>query len=373
MTKTTTKPEQISLLEPETGKKPKRPKKTQPSLTTAQQLGSIIKSAGDIMRKDKGLNGDLDRLPMLTWIMFLKFPDDLEQIRETDAVLKGGKFRPAIEAPYRWRDWAAQADGISGDELIAFVNNDEAVRPDTTRGPGLFAYLRSLQGAEGSDRRDVTRELEILVKSNAGNRLHAISQKGVKPLSELVSVRGGGTPSKANPLYWHGTIPWVSPKDMKDRELFDACDHISEDAVANSSAKLIDSGAVLIVVRGMILAHTVPSAILRMSAAINQDMKALLPNENLSSEYLCTTLWALNQELLGLIEKSTHDTRKLETDTLLSFRIPVPDVSEQKQIVDELERFQSKAIALKRLQAETAAELDALLPAILNKAFKGEL
>ena len=48
-------------------------------LTTAQQLGSLIKSARDIMRKDKGLNGDLDRLPMLTWIMFLKFLDDLSR------------------------------------------------------------------------------------------------------------------------------------------------------------------------------------------------------------------------------------------------------------------------------------------------------
>ena len=45
--------------------------------TTAQRLGSLIKSSRDIMRKDKGLNGDLDRLPMLTWIMFLKFLDDI--------------------------------------------------------------------------------------------------------------------------------------------------------------------------------------------------------------------------------------------------------------------------------------------------------
>ena len=76
--------------------------------TTGQQLGSLIKSARDIMRKDKGLNGDLDRLPMLTWIMFLKFLDDLEQMREQEATLAGKKFRPAIEAPYRWRDWAAK-------------------------------------------------------------------------------------------------------------------------------------------------------------------------------------------------------------------------------------------------------------------------
>ena len=57
-------------------------------LTTAQRLGSLVKSARDLMRKDKGLNGDLDRLPMLTWVMFLKFLDDHEQVREERAKMK---------------------------------------------------------------------------------------------------------------------------------------------------------------------------------------------------------------------------------------------------------------------------------------------
>ena len=132
-----------------------RKQKTSQPLTTAQKLGSLIKSARDIMRKDKGLNGDLDRLPMLTWIMFLKFLDDMEQIREQEAAMRGEKFRPGIEPPYRWRDWASREDGITGDELISFVNNEEAVRPDGKKGPGLFAFLRGLQGADGGDRRDV--------------------------------------------------------------------------------------------------------------------------------------------------------------------------------------------------------------------------
>src|SRR6266496_1300470 len=103
-------------------------------ITTAQRLGSLVKSARVIMRKDKGLNGDLDRLPMLTWIMFLKFLDDMELIREQEATMAGKRFRAAIEAPYRWRDWAATSDGVTGDELIAFVNNEEAIRPDGTKG-----------------------------------------------------------------------------------------------------------------------------------------------------------------------------------------------------------------------------------------------
>jgi len=57
--------------------------------TTTQQLGSLIKSARDIMRKDKGLSGDLDRLPMLTWVMFLKFLEDMEQIEASRAKMRG--------------------------------------------------------------------------------------------------------------------------------------------------------------------------------------------------------------------------------------------------------------------------------------------
>src|SRR3954464_3763598 len=85
--------------------------------TTAQQLGSIVKSARDIMRKDKGLSGDLDRLPVLTWVMFLKFLDDMETTREEEAELAGERFRAAIEPPYRWRDWAAGPRALTGDDL----------------------------------------------------------------------------------------------------------------------------------------------------------------------------------------------------------------------------------------------------------------
>ena len=73
-------------------------KKTEQPKTTAQQLGSLIKSARDIMRKDKGLNGDLDRLPMLTWIMFLKFLDDVEQNEEVESKLAGKKIPPRHRA-----------------------------------------------------------------------------------------------------------------------------------------------------------------------------------------------------------------------------------------------------------------------------------
>jgi type I restriction enzyme M protein len=145
----------------------KHARKAAVELTTAQRLGAVVKSARDIMRKDKGLNGDLDRLPILTWIMFLKFLDDLEQQREEGAILAGKKFKPAIEKPYRWRDWAANPQGVTGEELLAFLNDQETVLPNGKTGPGLFAYLRGLSG------KDERQEVISTVFSGIDNRMRS--------------------------------------------------------------------------------------------------------------------------------------------------------------------------------------------------------
>jgi len=134
--------------------KVQKTEKTQKKETTAQRLSSIIKSCRQIMRKDKGMNGDADRLPMLTWMMFLKFLDDNEQLMEVNAQLKGKKYKPAIESPYRWRDWAKNQN-LTGDDLLAFINNEKVILPDGKEYTGLFYYLRSLQSESGTERKDV--------------------------------------------------------------------------------------------------------------------------------------------------------------------------------------------------------------------------
>jgi type I restriction enzyme M protein len=149
----------------------KQQAQTQAQPTTAQQLGSLVKSARDIMRKDKGLSGDLDRLPMLTWIMFLKFLDDLEQIEESRAKLGKTRYRSSIEPPYRWRDWAAKEDGVTGPELLAFIQHEECTRPDGTKGPGLFAYLRNLGNGNGRGTAVSRRRVIATVFSGVQNRM----------------------------------------------------------------------------------------------------------------------------------------------------------------------------------------------------------
>lgn len=108
-----------------------------PQKNTRAQLSSLIKSARDIMRKDAGLNGDLDRLPQLSWILFLKTYDDLERRREADAVLERKPYKSVIPEPYRWRDWAEdENEGATGEDLLKFVNDD------------LLPALRELSGTD---------------------------------------------------------------------------------------------------------------------------------------------------------------------------------------------------------------------------------
>ena len=122
--------------------------------TTAQRLSGIVKACRNLMRKDKGMNGDADRLPMLTWIMFLKFLDDNEEVQKTEAELSGKKYALAIESPYRWSDWAKK-DGLTGDDLIDFINNEKVTFIDGEERNGLFFYLRGLQTETGTGRKDV--------------------------------------------------------------------------------------------------------------------------------------------------------------------------------------------------------------------------
>ena len=97
-----------------------RVKKLALEQSTAQRLSSIIKSVRDIMRKDKGLSGDADRLPMLTWMMFLKFLDDLEFEGELEARLENKTYRPMLEPPYRWPDWGELSQDVAL-ELMAHL------------------------------------------------------------------------------------------------------------------------------------------------------------------------------------------------------------------------------------------------------------
>lgn len=187
----------------------------------------------------------------------------------------------------------------------------------------------------------------------------------IKPLGEEISLRGGGTPSKARPDFWAGSIPWVSAKDMKPQVISDSEDKITDEALANSATQMIPPNSVLVVVRGMILAHTVPIRMNSVAVTINQDLKALLPTVRLNADFLRWMLQVSHDYLLGKVRESAHGTKKLETEVLTSFPSMLPPPSLQSAFAEQVRRIEATARALDA----AAAKAEAMAAALSAKAF----
>ena len=188
-------------------------------------------------------------------------------------------------------------------------------------------------------------------------------------LRDLVKFQSGGTPSKARDDYWQGDVPWVNPKDMKRLALYDAIDHISNLALAETSLKLVPAGSVLIVVRGMILAHTVPVAEARVPLTVNQDMKALIPKCVIRSTYLLWMLQVCHDGLLAQVTTAAHGTKKLDTARLEEMTIPLPPASMQQAFETNVRRME----AIQEHQVNAAAKAEAAFSALLARAFAAEV
>ena len=106
-------------------------------------IGGTIKSIRDIFRKDPGLNGDAQRIEQLGWMIFLKLFDDKDQEKEMMSL----KYKSSIPTPFQWRNWAANDEGMTGDELINFINNH------------LFPELKNLKVAADNKLGIIIREI----------------------------------------------------------------------------------------------------------------------------------------------------------------------------------------------------------------------
>jgi len=171
---------------------------------------------------------------------------------------------------------------------------------------------------------------------------------------DLCVISGGATPSKSVPQNWEGAVPWVSPKDMKVPRISDAQDHVSVAAV-RGSLSLIPAGSLLMVVRGMILAHSFPIAETLAPVTINQDMKALTPYEPSILQFLCLLCRGLKPEILALIDRSTHGTCKLESPKIFQLLLPVAPLTEQTRIVNRVAQL-SRLCADLRQRLSAASE-----------------
>jgi type I restriction enzyme S subunit len=160
-------------------------------------------------------------------------------------------------------------------------------------------------------------------------------------LEDVCTFLSGGTPSKSKPEFWRGSIPWVSPKDMKMPRLNDVADHISDAALEDGSS-LASAGSVFVVIRGMILAKEVPVALAEVPMAFNQDMKAIIPGPRILSAFLLYALVAFKQNLFQKVGRSSHGTMTLMSSEITQFSIPLPDRKTQEEIATAIETVERK-------------------------------
>ena len=188
-------------------------------------------------------------------------------------------------------------------------------------------------------------------------------------LRGLVSLSSGGTPSKGNPDYWIGAIPWISAKDMKTPQLSDAQLHVSDSAIKETATQLAPKGTILVLVRGMGLANGVPICELLAPCAFNQDIKALHVAKTIISAYLAAALRREEEQLKKAIGTAAHGTLKIDTDRLLAIQIPLPPLEEQRRIVAELD---AEAVQMDTVRA-LIPRFEAKIQRVLDRVWGGGL
>jgi len=181
----------------------------------------------------------------------------------------------------------------------------------------------------------------------------------VHTLGSVCTFVGGGTPSRQKPEYFLGGIPWATVKDFKRFLITDTEDHITEEAIADSATNLVEQGTVLLVSRvglGKV-------AIAGCQLAINQDIKALTPNNDVMPEYL---FWFLLSKASDIVRMGAGATvQGITLNDIKALQIPVPPLPEQRRIVDLL----SRAEGIVRLRREAEKKAAELIPALFLDMF----
>jgi type I restriction enzyme, S subunit len=193
-------------------------------------------------------------------------------------------------------------------------------------------------------------------------------------LGDLGTWTGGGTPSKANDAFWtNGTIPWVSPKDMKVDIIGETEDKITVAAVEGSSAKYVPKGSVLMVMRSGILRHSFPVAVTDRAVTLNQDLRALTPQDAVSPNYIARYLALSAQRVLQDCSKDGTTVNSVEALRLEQLAVPLAPEAEQRRIVARIDALFAEITEGEAAVGDVRKGLDTLRRALLKAAVTGEL
>ena len=181
-------------------------------------------------------------------------------------------------------------------------------------------------------------------------------------LGDHFAITSGGTPSKAEARFWTGTVPWVSPKDMKSDVIEDTQDHISEAAIEASATKLIPGGSVICVVRSGILKHSFPVAVLARDMCINQDIVAFRPTSGIgNSKFLFYVLKTKTASILQDGIKAGVTVQSFYNGFFRDFHVPLPPAATQQEVISDIEAEQVLVAANQELIERMEKKIQASL------------
>ena len=178
-------------------------------------------------------------------------------------------------------------------------------------------------------------------------------------LGDLTTWASGGTPSKANPDFWNGDIPWISASSMKTPLLCDSDLKITK-AGLESGSRLAETNSILLLVRGSELHKRIPVGVATRPVAFNQDVKALKVRGEMLSDYLFYWLLGNENMLLGKVEHTGIGAGKLDTEVLKNLPVALPPRTEQKAIAAVLGALDDKIELNRRMNATLEAMARAL-------------
>jgi type I restriction enzyme S subunit len=194
------------------------------------------------------------------------------------------------------------------------------------------------------------------------------------PLGNCGTWHGGGTPSKFNDSYWaNGTLPWISPKDMKTFRITDSEDHLTQLAIEETNVKPFPAGTVLVVIRSGILSRTLPVAVSQVVGTMNQDLKGLLPIAGIESDFVAYILQAFEQDILRKCSKHGTTVASIDTASLHAYPMRIAPLNEQRRIVAKIEELFSDLDAGVAALKRAKANLKRYRAAVLKAAVEGKL
>ena len=167
-------------------------------------VSNLIKTIQDIMRKDAGVDGDAQRLAQLGWMFFLKIFDD----REKEMEVLRDKYKSPLPKELRWSNWATDEEGITGDALLAFANNDLLPKLKILSGSGDIVTLIKAafdappltrkERADNVKKRNVFAKYGDKARAVLDTLLQKYADSGIKSVESLEIL-------KVDPLTAHGT------------------------------------------------------------------------------------------------------------------------------------------------------------------------